>query len=60
MQSLLDKIKTTMPADAPGSLSDAQALDLTAFVMKSNGFPPGDEELPASPEGRAGIRLQKP
>ena len=42
---LVDKIVTSMPSAAPGSLSRDQATDLVAFILKSNKFPAGSDEL---------------
>lgn len=42
-----DKMKTTMPRNAAGSLSDHEYIDILSFVLKSNDFPPGREELTA-------------
>ncbi len=36
-----------MPNDAPGSLSDATYADIIAFLLQSNGVPPGAVELNA-------------
>jgi mono/diheme cytochrome c family protein len=44
---LVDKIQKTMPATSPGTLSRAQAADLTAFILKTVAFKPGAAELPA-------------
>jgi mono/diheme cytochrome c family protein len=38
-------ILDTMPRNAPGTLSEPSALALTAFILKSNGFPAGPESL---------------
>ncbi|HWJ87759.1 MAG TPA: c-type cytochrome [Pelagibacterium sp.] len=35
-----------MPADAPGSLSDAQVTTIIAFLAQSNGMEAGDVALP--------------
>ena len=40
-------IRTTMPRDVPGSLSNEQYLDITAYVLSYNGFPKGSVELTA-------------
>jgi S-disulfanyl-L-cysteine oxidoreductase SoxD len=45
VENLFTRIKTTMPADAPGRLADADYLDVVAFVLKANGFPGGPSEL---------------
>ena len=42
---LFDKMQTTMPADAPGKLSNEQNIDLLAFLLSSNKFPAGSTEL---------------
>ena len=45
VKDLFDKIRTKMPADNPGSLSAARALDIVAYLLKSNRFPSGTAEL---------------
>ena len=50
------RIKTTMPEDAPGSLSEKEILDVIAYVIKTNGFPAGDKSLP-SESGLAAIKF---
>jgi S-disulfanyl-L-cysteine oxidoreductase SoxD len=40
------RIQTTMPEDAPGSLSEHDILDLVAYVLQTNGFQPGDSAIP--------------
>lgn len=42
---LVSKIKFTMPADGPGTLTDAQTNDLVAYMLKTSGFPAGRTEL---------------
>jgi mono/diheme cytochrome c family protein len=44
---LFDKMKTTMPRGAAGSLTDRQYIDIVSFVLKSNDFPAGGDELTA-------------
>ena len=45
IKDLFDKVRTKMPADKPGSLSAANALDIVAYLLKSNRFPSGGGEL---------------
>jgi mono/diheme cytochrome c family protein len=45
VEDLFTRIKTTMPADRPGSLADPDYLDVVAFVLRENGFPSGRGEL---------------
>lgn len=47
MSDLVEKIRNTMPATNPGSLSPTQATDVAAFLLQSNGFPAGPSALPA-------------
>lgn len=43
---LVDRITTTMPQDAPGSLSPQVNADITAYILQVNRFPAGMAELP--------------
>ncbi len=45
--SLFRRIKATMPRGAVGSLSDAQYIDIIAYVFQQNGFPAGAGDLAA-------------
>jgi cytochrome c len=42
---LFDRIRISMPQNAPGSLSGQQNADILAFLLASNKFPSGSEEL---------------
>jgi len=43
---LFDRIRISMPADRPGSLSRQENVDVVAFILRFNQFPSGKEELP--------------
>jgi len=43
---LFNEISTYMPLDHPGSLSDEANASILAFIMRENGFPPGNLDLP--------------
>jgi cytochrome c len=43
---LTDRIRTSMPADRPGSLSRQDNVDVVAYILRFNEFPAGKEELP--------------
>jgi mono/diheme cytochrome c family protein len=45
VQQLLDRIKETMPADAPGSLNAETTADVVAYMLRVNSFPAGSTEL---------------
>jgi quinohemoprotein ethanol dehydrogenase len=42
---LFARIHTTMPQNNPGSLSEQEYFDIIAYLLQSNDFPPGNEEL---------------
>ena len=42
---LFERIRISMPQNAPGSLSGQQNADILAFVLASNKFPSGTAEL---------------
>ncbi len=44
---LFDRIRTTMPADAPGQLSDEEYTDVLAYLLDASSYPSGESELPA-------------
>ena len=44
---LFDRIQTTMPADAPGTLKPAETSEVIAFILSKAGFPAGETELPS-------------
>jgi S-disulfanyl-L-cysteine oxidoreductase SoxD len=45
MGDLFDRIRTTMPQDQPGKLTRDQYADITAFLLKINGYPAGPKDL---------------
>jgi mono/diheme cytochrome c family protein len=44
---LFDKIKTTMPASAPGTLTPQQTADVLSFILSTNHYPAGAIDLGA-------------
>ena len=48
LKSFFTILKTTMPRGAPRSLGDGEYLDIIAYVLRVNEFPPGPEELTTS------------
>lgn len=59
IDELVEKIASTMPSSAPGSLSRIQATDLVAFMLQSNKFPAGSAELDSAPETLQTIKIVK-
>lgn len=43
LTSLWTRVSKTMPAGAPGSLSEKEYLDILAYILQANDFPAGEE-----------------
>jgi mono/diheme cytochrome c family protein len=56
---LATRIHTTMPADNPGSLSDAQVADVVAYILQQNKYKSGANELPADNAAQSAITLDQ-
>ena len=54
--SLYSRILTTMPSDAPGTLQERELLDIVAYLIRVNGFPPGEQAL-GSPDELNQIKI---
>lgn len=50
LADLYDKIQTTMPLNAPGTLRPAITADILAYILGANNFPAGSKELDAAPD----------
>ena len=55
---LFEQLRTTMPDDSPGSLSQQQYVDIVAYILKINGYPAGADSLSTDPEALRLIRLE--
>jgi S-disulfanyl-L-cysteine oxidoreductase SoxD len=53
-----DRVHTTMPADAPGTMTPRQASDVIAYVFKLNKYPAGKTELPTDVALLKGIKIE--
>jgi mono/diheme cytochrome c family protein len=53
-----DRVTTTMPADAPGTMAPQQTSDVAAYVFKLNKFPAGTTELPVDLASLKGIKIE--
>ena len=52
---LYDFLSRQMPLNAPGSLSQKQYLDVTAFILERNGLPPGATPLSTASLGQVSL-----
>lgn len=55
LDMLMDRIKLSMPADSPGSLSRQQVADIMALMIQHSGAPAGATELPTGADALKGI-----
>ena len=55
---LYSLIATTMPYDAPASLSPQLYVDLVAYVLATNELPGGGAELPADPAALSRLMIE--
>ncbi len=55
---LFDRIHSTMPADAPGSLSLSDTADIVARVLQLNKFPVGQKDLPTDIAALGQIKIE--
>ncbi|HEY0284595.1 MAG TPA: cytochrome c [Vicinamibacterales bacterium] len=53
-----DRVNSTMPADAPGTLTPQETSDVMAYVFKLNKFPAGTTELPIDLAALKGIKIE--
>jgi len=60
VSDLAERIRLTMPADAPNTLDRAQTADLIAFMLKRNGAKAGDAELPTGADALRAIGFKRP
>ena len=58
VDDLFEIVKTSMPADEPGSLTPAQNADILAYIIQVNKFPAGKTELPSDADGLKKIRIE--
>jgi mono/diheme cytochrome c family protein len=55
LSDLFERIRTTMPGDAPGTLPAADVADVLAFVLKKGGHPAGANDLPGDAAALASV-----
>lgn len=59
VSAFVDRLRS-MPADAPASLSDADYVDIAAFLLNANGVPVGSTPLATDAAALKAITIQKP
>jgi quinoprotein glucose dehydrogenase len=56
---LFDRIKTTMPADAPQTLSPQETADILAYILSLNKCPAGEKDLPSDAAALGQVRVSR-
>ena len=59
VSALFGFMNSLMPPDRPGQLSPESYADLTAFLLSSNGYAAGSEELTADVDAQRRMTLKK-
>lgn len=54
---LFDTISTLMPEGDPGSLSPGEYAALAAYLLRLNGYPPGEAPLPSAPAALEALKI---
>ena len=60
MWEMFDVISDSMPEDDPGGMKPEEYADVIAYLLKLNGFPVGDTDLPTSKDALSQILFVKP
>ena len=60
LSDLFERIRTTMPGDAPGTLKPSEVADVLAFMLKKGNHPAGNTELPADAAALKQLTYRKP
>ena len=58
VDDLFEIVKSTMPADKPGTLSRARNADIMSYIFQVNGFPAGKTDLPSDADSLKRIRIE--
>src|SRR4029453_4742693 len=59
VDELFQRIRTTMPQDSPSSLSAQTYVDIVAYILESNKFPAGKEDLKRDADVLKAIKITK-
>jgi len=57
LAELFQYIRYSMPKSEPGTLSDQEYAQVTAYLLQLNGMPDGSLELPADSAALGAIRI---
>jgi mono/diheme cytochrome c family protein len=60
INDLFERMRISMPQNAPGSLSRQQNADILAFMLNAGKYPAGKTELPKEAEALKTIKFEAP
>ena len=58
LAALFDYLGATMPANNPGYLSDAEVVDIVAYMLAVSGMPAGEAELQPELDALASVVIE--
>jgi quinoprotein glucose dehydrogenase len=58
LAALVEYLRATMPANNPGYLTDAELVDIVAYMLSSSGLPAGAEPLQAERDALASVVIE--
>jgi mono/diheme cytochrome c family protein len=59
VSALFGYVNALMPPDRPGQLSEQSYVDITAFLLSSNGYTAGAEELTADQDAQRKMTMKR-
>jgi mono/diheme cytochrome c family protein len=54
---LFERMRISMPQNAPGSLSRQDNADILSYMLNKGNYPPGNTELPTQTEALNGVKF---
>ena len=57
---LINRVRTTMPIDDPGTLSTESTISIVSYMLQQNGLPTGSAELNVGTASQIRIDAEKP
>ena len=60
LSDLFDQVREKMPKNDPASLSQQEYIQVVAYLLKINGVPAGETDLPADSDALRKIRIEMP
>jgi hypothetical protein len=55
---LYERIRVSMPPSNPNAIGAKEKADIVAYILKEDGFPAGEKELPATVDAMKAIKFE--